>query len=199
MRTCSVEGCENKHYGLGYCQKHYRQYKIYGHILERTIYDSNEVIDCGDYAEIVLYNKQGEEVGRALIDSEYVDLITKHKWYLNSRGYVENKKIGKLHRFIMKPSEDMVIDHINRNPLDNRRCNLRVCTQQQNILNKSMHSNNTSGVPGVSWDKSRNKWHAYIQIDGKFKSLGRFKTIEEAMEVRRQAEIEYFGEFAPNN
>ena len=49
-KKCSVEGCENKHYAKGYCSRHYQQYKKYGHILERTIYDANEIIEYGDYA-----------------------------------------------------------------------------------------------------------------------------------------------------
>ena len=50
MRTCSIEGCENKHYGKGYCRKHYKQFRKYGYTLDRTIYDANEIINYGDYA-----------------------------------------------------------------------------------------------------------------------------------------------------
>ena len=201
MRTCSVEGCENKHKAKGYCRKHYTQFRRHGYILERTTYDANEIIEYDDYAEIILYNRQGEEVARALIDLEYVDLVKDYKWCLDgsNRNYVYNKQVGFLHRFIMNPTDDLVVDHINRNQLDNRRENLRICTQHENSFNQSIRCNNTSGVLGVSWDKARNKWSAYIQINGKKKSLGRYNTKEEAIEARRLAEIEYFGEFAPSN
>lgn len=196
-RICSVDGCNNKHYGKGYCAKHYRQFKKYGKILERTIFDPNEIIEYDDYAEIVLYNKQCEEVARTIIDLEHVDSVKDYKWHLLSNGYVYNDKIGLLHRFIMNPPEDMVIDHKNRNPLDNRCDNLRTCTMQENNFNHSMQSNNTSGAIGVSWSKERKRWIAQIQINGKNKRIGRYKTKEEAIEARKQAEIDYFGEYAP--
>lgn len=198
MKICTVEGCENKHYAKGYCAKHYKQFKNHGHILERTYRDLNEIIDCGDYAEIVLCNKQCEEVARAIIDVEYIDIVKDYKWSY-SYGYVRNNQVGLLHRFIMNPPDDMVIDHINRDRLDNRRHNLRICTIEQNNKNCSKRSNNTSGIIGVNWEKRRNKWRAEISINGKNKFLGYYTTLEEAAEARRQAEIEYYGEFAPNN
>jgi hypothetical protein len=197
-KTCKVDGCNGKHQAKGYCNKHYLQYKRHGYVLERTRFDPNEIIEYEDYAEIVLYNKDGNEIARTIIDLEYVDIVKEYKWYLAS-GYVNNNKVGDLHRLIMNPPEGMVVDHINRNPLDNRRDNLRICAQSDNCLNKSIQCNNTSGVPGVSWEKTRNKWAAYIRLNGKQIHLGRYNTIEEAAEARRSAEIEYFGEYAPTN
>lgn len=196
-KTCTVEGCNGKHLAKGYCRKHYYQFKKYGHVLERTIYDANEIIEYEDYAEIVLYDKDGNEVARTMIDLEYVDSVKKYKWYLTNNGYVTSNKVGKLHRFIMNPSEDMVVDHINHNKLDNRCDNLRICTHQENDWNKGPISTNTSGVTGVvktQW----NTWQSRIEVNGKRICLGSFATLEEAEEARRQAEIEYFGEFAPN-
>lgn len=200
MRTCSVEGCENKHFGKGYCQKHYQQYKKYGHIPERTRLDPNEIIEYDDYAEMVIYDKDNNEIARTMIDLEYVELVKKYKWGLTNHGYVFCSSIRQqLHRFIMNPPEGMVVDHINHNPLDNRRDNLRICTQHENSFNSSISSNNKSGIIGVHFDKERNKWQAKIQVNGKTKYLGRYNTLEEAAEARRQAEIEYFGEYAPTN
>lgn len=197
-KTCKVDGCNGKHQAKGYCNRHYKQFKRHGCILERTRNDANEIIEHDDYAEMILYNNKGEEVARALIDLEYVDVVNDYKWRLNYQGYVVNDKVGKLHRFLMNPGEDLVIDHINRNRLDNRICNLRACTLQENNMNKSIPCNNTSGIQGVSWDKNRNKWLVHITVNRKQIHLGYFNTIEEAAEARRQAEIEYFGEFAPN-
>ena len=87
----------------------------------------------------------------------------------------------------MSPSEDMVVDHINHNRLDNRKQNLRLCTQGENLRNKK--------VKGVTFDKRRNKWYARIMINRKNLHLGSFDTKEEAIEARKQAEIEYFGEY----
>lgn len=196
-KKCTVEGCDNKHYCKGYCKKHYQQFYRYGQILEKTRYDSNEIIEHDDYAEMILYNNKGEEVTRTSIDLEYIDPIKKYKWCLDGHGYVYNSKIGLLHRFIMNCPDDLVVDHINHNKLDNRVCNLRVCTQQQNNMNARKGCNNTSGVRGVSFHKTNNKWKANIQVNGKRMHLGYFKTKDEAIEARRQAEIEYFGEFSP--
>lgn len=198
MRICSVEGCNNKHHAKGYCQRHYNHIITCGHVLERTRADKNEIVEHDDYAEIILYDKQHNETARAIIDLECIEVVRKYKWHL-SHGYVYNNRVGPLHRYLMNPADNLVIDHINRNPLDNRRDNLRACTQHENIFNKSIQCNNTSGVPGVCWDKTKNRWIAYIKFNNKQKRLGQFKTKEEAIEARRRAEIEYFGEYAPTN
>ena len=105
-----------------------------------------------------------------------------------------------MHRFVMDYyDKDMVVDHINRNKLDNRKANLRTSTRRENTINKSVQSNNTSNIPGVSWRKDRNKWRAYITVNGKQISLGMFKDKEEAVKARKEGEREYFGEFAPIN
>jgi hypothetical protein len=197
-KTCKVDGCNGKHLAKGFCDKHYRQFKRYGHILERTIYDANEIIEYDDYAEIILYNNNNKEIARAMIDLEYIDKIKDYKWHISDSGYAINNKVGSLHRFIMNPPDNMVVDHINRNKLDNRECNLRICTHQQNDWNKSVISTNTSGFTGViktQW----NTWQARIEVNGKRITIGSFKTIEEAIEARRQAEIDYFGSYSPNN
>ena len=195
VKTCSVEGCNGKHLAKGYCANHYYQFKRNGYIPTRTRLDANEIIDCIDHAEIVIYDKQNKEIARAIIDSEYIELIKDYKWHLSGEGYVTNNKVGSIHRFLMNPPYDLVVDHINGNKLDNRRCNLRICTQHHNSMNHSVRKNNTSGVTGVTWYKGRNKWHASIMINGKNKHLGYFNTLEEATEARKQAEIDYYGEY----
>lgn len=88
-------------------------------------------------------------------------------------------------------------DHKNRNPLDNRRENLRKATHSQNMMNRNKLSNNTSGVTGVSWHKKSNKWQARISINGFEKTIGMFVDKEEAIKARLIAESKYYGEFAP--
>lgn len=192
-KTCSVEGCNNKHCAKGYCDKHYRQFKKYGKT-QRTRFDSNEIIEYEDHAEVVLYNKQGEEVARTTIDLDDVDRVKKHKWYLiKSTGYVHSKTANiLLHRFIMNPQDTMVVDHINHNKLDNKKSNLRICEQRQNCMNQGKRKDNTSGITGVSWDKRTNKWVVHIAAN---KHIGYYNTLEEAIEARKQAEIDYFGEY----
>ena len=193
MKTCSVEGCNGKHYAKGYCNKHYRQMRDFGEI-RRTRFDSNEIIEYEDHAEIVLYNKHCEEIGRTLIDLDDVDKARSYKWGIN-KGYAQSSKGILLHRLIMAPDNDMVVDHINHDRLDNRKENLRICSTRQNTMNQDVSKNNTSGITGVGWDKSSNKWIAYIKVNYRQITLGRFSNIDDAIEARRNAEIEYFGEY----
>lgn len=197
MKKCKVNGCNNKHCAKGYCEKHYRQFKKFGHI-KRTKFDPNEIISYEKYAEMALYNKDGVEIIKTIIDSEDVDKIKKYKWYLTDSGYVSTKYNGlnlRLHRLIMDCPDNMVVDHINHNTLDNRKCNLRICTQQQNSLNKDLMTNNTSGFTGVHFDRKSKNWVAQITYNYKNICLGRFDTKEEAIEARKQAEIDLFGEY----
>lgn len=193
MKKCSVCGKECKHLLKSMCQKHYTQFMKYGEC-KRTIYDPNEIIEYEDYAEVVLYNKQCEEVARTLIDLEDIEKVKDKKWNIHHNGYVMNGTT-LFHRFIMDCPDDMVVDHINHNRLDNRKENLRICTKHQNDMNKKILPNNTSGITGVSWDKRKNKWRARIKYNQKEIHLGYFNTKEEAAEARKQAELEYFGEY----
>ena len=88
-------------------------------------------------------------------------------------------------------------DHIDRNALNNRKVNLRLCTASQNNMNQSRQSNNTSGFIGISWSKQQQKWRAYININKKLTYLGIFIDKDDAIKARLQAEAEYYGEFAP--
>lgn len=109
------------------------------------------------------------------------------------------KKKFYLHRLIMNPRPDEYIDHINGDGLDNRKCNLRICTNSQNNANKGKQKNNKSGYKGVSWDKTRNKWKADIMVNKKTIYLGRFNVINDAARAYNNAAVKYFGEFARLN
>ena len=200
MKICKVEGCSNKHLAKGYCAKHYRQMRVYGKITSvgRTIYDPNEIIIHDDYAELLLYNRKCEEIGRSILDLDDVDKIKEYKWRLISSGYVTteiNKKIILLHRLITNCPDNMCVDHIDRNPLNNRKNNLRICTPQENNFNKGLIKTNTSGATGVSWCNRESKWRARIQINSKEIHLGMFENKKDAIEARKRAEIKYFGEY----
>lgn len=200
MKKCKVEGCNSKHVAKGYCSKHYQQMKKHGQILDRTKYDPNEIIEYEDHAEIVLYDKDCNEVARALIDIDDINKVKNYKWHVTHYNYVYSKTRNlRLHRLVMDCPDDMVVDHINHNRLDNRKENLRICTQHQNNMNTSIRSDNTSGVTGVCLDTKINKWRSKIYANGKYIHLGYFNTKEEAIQVRKNAEIEYFGEYRNTN
>ena len=150
----------------------------------------------GEYG--IGYDSKGNEF---YFDLEDYDKIKDYYWY-NRYGYFSNETInGKiyLHKLIMNVSEleNMVIDHINRQRNDNRKCNLRLATVIQNSYNANIPKDNTSGYIGITWDKSRNKWIAGIKVNYKRINLGRYHDIEDAIKVRLKAEKQYFGEFAP--
>ena len=88
-------------------------------------------------------------------------------------------------------------DHIDRNPLNNRRCNFRWATSADNARNKTIQKNNTSKIIGVHQDKECNSWIARIQVDGERKYLGYFASKDDAIKARLMAEVKYYGEFAP--
>lgn len=118
--------------------------------------------------------------------------------YIGIHGY--RNKASRLAWFYMTgrwPQAD--IDHINRNRLDDRWCNLREATRAQNLWNTSLSCRNKSGVKGVSWDPTRNKWTAHISAHGKQKNLGRFSTLEEARAARIAAADRLHGDFTSDH
>ncbi len=88
-------------------------------------------------------------------------------------------------------------DHIDRDPMNNRKSNLREATQSQQCQNRNKTNRNNSGVVGVCYDKRRDTWNAYISMDKKQIKLGEFQSKEDAIKVRLQAESDCYGEFAP--
>ena len=200
MKKCKVENCNNKHYGHGYCEKHYKQIKRCGKILDRTMRTPNEIVKYDDYAEITLYNNKNEIIATTKIDLDDIEKVDKYKWCVQTgRGYsyVMNSKLGQLHRFLMNCPNDMQVDHINHDTFDNRKENLRVCTSQENSWNSKIQTNNSSGYTGVK--KKGDNWEAQIIINKDTIKLGVFSTVEEAVEARKQAEIRYYKNFAPEN
>lgn len=202
MRKCSVKGCNGgkvsryKDSDLFLCNKHRTQMARHGKIF-RTRYDPNEIVILNDYAEIYLYNNKGEHIKSAIIDIEDVELCKQYKWCLTKDGYVlsyKNDTFLYLHRLLLGAKDNEYIDHINFNTLDNRKQNLRICTNAQNLQHRSkLTSLNTSGYHGIYFDKSRNKWKVEIQCNKKRITVGRFENIEEAISARKKYEEEIFG------
>lgn len=104
-----------------------------------------------------------------------------------------------MHRAIAEARPGEFVDHINHNPLDNRRSNLRVCSNTENMRGRGLFCNNTSGYKGVSVEKSTNSWRAYINGNGKRIHIGTFPTALEAALAYDEAAIKYFGEYALTN
>lgn len=94
------------------------------------------------------------------------------------------------------PPRGYEIDHINRDRSDNKIANLRICTRTQNNANMNLRNDNATGVRGVYFDKSREKYCVQVTANGKTKSLGRYGDLETARKVAETARNEIFGEFA---
>ena len=121
--------------------------------------------------------------------------------HISSHGYakVTGWHFGKeryIHRIIMNAGPGDVVDHIDGNKLNCTRENMRLCSQSDNAKNVGLRTDNTSGIPGVYWDKRRQKWSAQIAKEGKTIGLGRFVEKEDAIAARRAAEEKHYGEFA---
>ena len=131
-------------------------------------------------------------------DLEDYDKIKQYNWYITKSGYVRSQSHNKqtdMHRLVMNVSDsDIMIDHIFHKKYDNRKSQLRIVTNSQNQMNKKplLHS---SPCTGVSWHKKREAWIAQIGINGKLIYLGISKILEEAIKMRKAAEIKYFGEY----
>jgi len=137
-------------------------------------------------------------VGLVQFDDADANLLEGGSWSMHCDGYAHawrKSHLVLMHRLIMgaKPGEE--VDHINGDKLDNRRANLRIVSRTQNCMNTGVFCNNKSGVKGVCWHKRVNRWEAYITINKKQTHLGVFPTLEAAAEVRRLAEIKYFGDY----
>lgn len=130
------------------------------------------------------------------------DLVTKHSWTTNKLNYLVatiNRRNIRLSRFLMKPSKNMVVDHINGDVLDNRRENLRITTQKNNSRNSKVNINNTSGFTGVRvvhLKDGRIRYRARIFVDSKEIGLGTYDTVNEAVCARKKGEAKYFGKYS---
>lgn len=138
-----------------------------------------------------------------IIDEEDFDKVKEFNWTQDSYGYwyrtvrENGRKYNiKLHRFIMEEINPKIeIDHVNHKRYDNRKVNLRKCTHKENTRNTSTRENRD--VIGVTWYKRDKKWEVFITYEQKHIFLGRYDNKEEAIKARLLAEVEYFGEFAP--
>lgn len=138
---------------------------------------------------------------KALVDDDdYEKLKTNFnnmKWCVskNNKGLYVQKRTSEgiiyLHRYIMN-NPNGIVDHINNDTLDNRKENLRITTTSNNLRNGTIRVNNTTGVKGVCYNKDRKKYEARIKVNYKSILLGRFDTLEEAKNKRKDAEIKYW-------
>lgn len=118
-----------------------------------------------------------------IVDDEDYLFLSKWKWSSNGKYVCRHITKGSLylHRFLTDTPVGMVVNHINGNPLDNRKCNLEICTQSENLRKGKTPKTNTSGCKNVSFHKNSGLWRICKSVMGKHISLGYFKTKKEAI------------------
>jgi hypothetical protein len=159
----------------------------------------------------IVGSKYGDKGWFALVDDEDYVWLSQYRWNANVRkgqtyAYRWVERVGdklilrSMHREIMGAVPGQVVDHRNRNGLDNRLENLRFCTNGQNAANGKKHRNGiTSRFKGVAWDHDRDRWRAKIRVNGKTIHLGRFTDEVSAATAYDVGARKYFGEFARLN
>ena len=136
----------------------------------------------GDIAKIYFFNSNKF----AMIDVEDIDKIKNLCFYNREKNYptayLKGEKV-RLHNIIL-PNENkkLVIDHINRNPLDNRKCNLRIVTHAQNMRNTKLFKTNTTGYKHISFCKKSQLYRVAFEIDHKYHYVGSYRDLETAVQ-----------------
>lgn len=137
----------------------------------------NEYITYDNYSILqIIGNNKNIKV---LIDTEDINKLKLHSWRINDKGYIIsdiNRKKVRIHNFILNrdtSNPKIVCDHVNRNKLDNRKCNLRIVSQKENNKNRISKK-------GKYYTKKKNKWFAYYLVNRRMHSLGYHNTEEEA-------------------
>lgn len=148
-----------------------------------------------------IYLSGRKQTGKyTLVENNDYEELSKYKWHYNG-GYAartENGRVIFMHRIINNTPDNFLTDHINRNRLDNRRCNLRTCTNSQNRMNSIKHNDKSTVYKGVTFHREH-RWLARISLNGKIIYLGVFNTPEEGALAYNNKAIEIFGEFAVLN
>jgi len=143
-----------------------------------------------------------------LIDKEDLDILEESKWHISfkdknkTKGYVQRNHSEEvyLHRLLLNCPKGKTVDHINGNSFDNRKRNLRICTANENHMNRSKRRGKTSSnFIGVYYNKQNKNYRAQLKVGEKRIEVGSFKTAEEAAKARDEMAKKYFGEFAHTN
>lgn len=176
---------------------------------------THEYTILGDHTVLhIPYRDEG--IKDVYIDTEDLEKVKKYNWYIDHRcqrdgyyvcytqymgSYDGNPRYKKLllHRYLLNPKKDELIDHINHNTLDFRKHNLRKTVHNLNLKNRSgKNKNNTSGYRNVSWIENGQLWRVQLMIDGKNTKLKDFPVdqVHEAGKYAKEMREKIYGEFA---
>lgn len=198
--------------GYALCSKHMHQLHKYNEFkdnIPRTNKDLNNYrVEYETNSAIFdVYNQKNEKIAEFIIDLEDLNKVKYHKWRIDTNNRVitgnctkkrPRREITHILLDFDKNNEKtkiLVIDHKDGNTLNNKKENLRICSQSENVCNKHYMSNNISGVIGVSWDNNRKRWSPEVRYKEIRIHLGRYKDFNEAVYVRFIAEQYLFKEY----
>ena len=157
----------------------------------------NKITEFEGFAELYITQRNGNTI-TAIIDKDDIDRVGNMSWCWNG-DYIKSSKRILLHHFIMgtKPDRTQKVecDHINRNKLDNRKCNLRIIPAIINNRNKGLISTNKTGYTGI-YKRENGDWNAYIEVLGKNHWKTGLKSMEDAIIERKKLEEKYWGKKA---
>lgn len=151
-------------------------------------------------SELIPIRSRRGVIEYATVDAEDYPHLSQYRWSL--MGGYPRTAIGqpqrhfKMHRLIMPRQVGMTIDHINGDKLDNRKCNLRLCTDRQNNLNRPKQSNNKTGYKGVFIEGRTGMYVAQIRYAGRRYRLGQFTDPRAAYDAYCKACHRLHGEYA---
>jgi hypothetical protein len=140
----------------------------------------------------------------AIVDDEDFEFLSQYRWHYTHYGYAARRDYSKggngviiyMHKLLLKGKS---IDHINNQKLDNRKINLRIANKSANGCNRGKQNNNTSGYKGVYFNKTAQKWQAFITYKKESHYLGLFSQPVEAALIYNKKALELHGKFANLN
>lgn len=182
--------------GKPYCNKHYLAMKNTGSPYGKPRTSKNTYVISGDTA--ILQTTKGV-IFR--VDVSDLEKVLKYTWCLNRQGYLTaniRKKLVRLHRYLLEPPDDKFVDHIDGDPTNNKRSNLRICSQTENARNTKIQKNNKTGYTGIRKTKD-GMFNARITANRKEIHIGNYPTLKQAVAARKEAEKRHFAEFAASN
>lgn len=141
----------------------------------------------------------------AKVDISDYEVLIGFAWYIDDKGYAttgHGARTRRMHQLVLKAPRDRLVDHVNGDRLDNRMCNLRVCTPAQNQWNRGKPRTTAkvaSRYKGVSWDKTNLRWRSKIVVAGKQMHLGYFADEVSAAHAYDAAAQKHFGEYGRLN
>lgn len=197
FKSCQTDGCDRKPVGRGLCMKHWQQYMKHGRVLTVSEKRVSPIHVNGAISRVELLSRYGEVVDYAVIDTVSLRLVEGYRWRSDKGKYAVTTIKGRqvyMHALLLP--EAKMVDHKNRDGMDNRLCNLRPATPSQNGANKAYTGKNR--FKGVR--KRGNKYEAYISRTPKgYVYLGVFDSEVVAAKAYDASARESYGEFAVLN